>query len=196
MKNFNSYLDHIDMEIWKELCQEYGEIRQYKKGEEFVSIGEMGQYIGLVRKGSLKYVVYDSVNEEKVVALESVGGFAGSFPFCLNNDPSIFSIIATSDSIIECVPVSVFKTLKKSDIRFERFLNHSIEALFYNMYHKFIDLYALPPKERYLKLIEDFPNLFEIFRIKEIASLLNITTQHLYRIRKSLKENHLHDPQI
>lgn len=186
MKKFNSYLDHIDMEIWKELCLEYGEIRQYKKGDEFVSIGEVAKYIGAVREGSLKYVVYNHFNEEKVVALESVGGFAGSFPFCLNNDPSIFSIIANSDSILECVPISILKDLKNKDIRFERFLNNSLEALFYNLYNKFIDLYALPPKERYLKLIDDFPNLFEIFRIKDIASLLNITPQHLHRIRKSL----------
>lgn len=185
MKQFNSYLDHIDMEIWTNLCHNYGEIKYYKKGSEFVSIGKVAKYIGSIKEGSLKYVVYSSTFEETVIALESVGGFAGSFPFSLNNLPSIVSIIANTDSLIECVPVTILKTLKDSDIAFEKFLTHSLEALFYNLYHKFVDIYSLSPKDRYVKLIEDFPNLFEIFKIKDIASLLNISTQHLYRIRKA-----------
>lgn len=47
-----------------------------------------------------------------------------------------------------------------------------------------MDLYAKTPKERYDELIIRDPNLFELFSLKDIASLLNITSTHLSRLRK------------
>ena len=44
--------------------------------------------------------------------------------------------------------------------------------------------YSKSPQLRYNELICRDPNLFELFSLKDIASLLNITPTHLSRLRK------------
>ena len=71
----------------------YGEHHHFHKGDEFIIIGEVAKYIGFITKGSLKYVVYITVDNEKVIGLETVGGFAAGFPYCLKDIPSEWSVI-------------------------------------------------------------------------------------------------------
>ncbi len=44
-ENFNTYIQYIDINAWREVCVRKGILRSYAKGEEFVSIGEVGRYI-------------------------------------------------------------------------------------------------------------------------------------------------------
>ena len=99
ISEFNTYLDGINSEMWKELCMKHGELRNFRKGDEFIRLGEVARYIGFITKGSLKYIVYTTDYKEKVIGLETVGGFAASFPYCLNGLPSEWSVIANNDII-------------------------------------------------------------------------------------------------
>lgn len=51
MAKFNSYIEHPEIERWRELCVNEGELYRYSKGEEFVSIGRVARYIGYVKSG-------------------------------------------------------------------------------------------------------------------------------------------------
>ena len=59
---FNSYIDNIDRDFWQDfwqnLCKSRGQLRRYDKGDEFVTAGTVGRYIGYVKTGALKYVCY------------------------------------------------------------------------------------------------------------------------------------------
>ena len=48
-KNFNTYIEHIDVDAWREVCVNKGSLRHFAKGEEFVSIGEVGRYFGFIQ---------------------------------------------------------------------------------------------------------------------------------------------------
>ena len=76
----------------------HGVLRSFRKGDEFIRIGEVAKYIGFITKGSLKYIVYTTEDKEKVIGLETVGGFAASFPYCLKNIPSEWSVIVNPES--------------------------------------------------------------------------------------------------
>ncbi|MCH5219303.1 MAG: Crp/Fnr family transcriptional regulator [Muribaculaceae bacterium] len=185
LKDFNTYLESIDSEFWSLLCREQGVLRKYKKGEEFITIGKVARYIGLIKEGSVKYVAYTANYDEKIVGLETVDGFAASWPFCLQGLPSIVSIIANSDLEMYCLSVSKINELAKNDLCVERQIAQANEQLFYTAYERLISLYIQSPKERYNTLIEKSPRVFEIFDLKDIASFLNITPQHLSRLRKA-----------
>lgn len=184
IKEFNTYLATVDSEFWSRVIREQGTLRNFKKGEEFITIGNVGKYIGLIKSGSVKYVAYTSRHDEKIVGLETVGGFAASFPFCLKNMPSLVSIIANTDSEIYCLPVSKLKELSKNDSEIERQIAQSTEQIFYTAYHRLISFYTQSPKERYEDLLRKCPEIFKIFDLKDIASFLNITPQHLCRLKK------------
>lgn len=183
IKEFNTYLQGIDSEFWSRLCREKGELRKYKKGEEFITINNVAKFVGLIKSGSVKYVAYTSDCDERIVGLETVGGFAASWPFCLHGLPSHVSIIANSDLEIYCLSASKINELAKKDLEIERQIAHSTEHVFYTAYERLISLYTQSPKERYDALLEKCPTLLEIFSLKDIASYLNITPTHLSRLK-------------
>lgn len=184
LKEFNTYLAKIDSEFWSRLCLEKGTLRKYKKGEEFIIIGEVAKYIGLIKSGSVKYVAYNDDMDEKIVGLETVGGFAASWPFCLRSVPSIVTIIANSDIEMYCLSASKINEMAKNDIEIERQIAHATEQVFFTAYERLVSFYIQTPKERYAALLEKSPRVFEIFDLKDIASFLNITPVHLSRLRK------------
>lgn len=184
IKEFNTYLEGIDSEFWSRLCREEGTLRKYKKGEEFISINTVAKYIGLIKSGSVKYVAYTADCNERIVGLETVGGFAASWPFCLHGLPSHVSIIANSDLEVYCLSASTINEMAKNDLDLERQVAHSTEHIFYTAYERLISHYTQSPKERYEALLKQCPRIFEIFDLKDIASFLNITPVHLSRLRK------------
>lgn len=184
LKDFNTYLENIDSEFWSRLCREEGELRKYKKGEEFITIGVVAKYLGLIKSGSVKYVAFTADYDEKIVGLETIDGFAASWPFSLHNIPSTVSIIANSNLEIYCLSATKINELAKNDLGIERRIAQANEQLFYTAYERLISLYTQSPKERYDALLVKCPRVFEIFDLKDIASFLNITPVHLSRLRK------------
>ena len=185
IKEFNTYINGIPLEFWRDLCRTEGELKQLKKGETFLSIGDVCKYLGYIESGSFKYVAYTKNGDEKIVGLETVGGFVANWPYCLQRLPSQLSIISNSDSEISCLPVSKIIKRMDEDLNFDKLVNLATKEMFYTIYDRMIDLYTKTPKERYDKMLHRCPQMFEIFSLKDIASYLNITPTHLSRLRKN-----------
>lgn len=183
--NFNTYINHIEFDFWKKFCIEKGEFRLYSKGEEFVSFGTAGRYIGFVKTGTMKYVTFSADGTEHVIGLECAGEFVADFPFSLYGHKSRVSIIAESDCEIYCIPVALVKKLMDSDDKFRERVMHSSEAIFATLYDRYVELYTKSPQQRYNDLICRYPDLFALFSLKDIASFLNVTPTHLSRLRKN-----------
>lgn len=182
---FNSYIDRIDADFWQRLCKSRGQLRHYDKGEEFISAGTIGRYIGYVESGALKYVCYSSDGTPHVVGLEFAGHFVCDFPGSLYQQKSRCSIIATVPCDIYCVSSSWVAEQMNTDIRFKEIVDNTTREIFATLYDRHINLYSKSPLKRYKELISHDPNLFNYFSLKDIASLLNITPTHLSRLRKS-----------
>ena len=58
IKEFNTYIDGIHLEFWRDLCQEEGKIKRLKRREYFLTIGEVCKDLGFIESGSFKYVAY------------------------------------------------------------------------------------------------------------------------------------------
>lgn len=187
IKEFNTYLEGIPLEFWRDFCREEGVLKEFRKGETFLYIGDVCKYLGYIESGSFKYAAYTKEGDERVVGLETVGGFVANWPYCLHKLPSKLTIISTTNSVVSCLPVSKIIKLMGEDLNFEKLVNLATKEMFYTIYERMINLYTKTPKERYDELIIRCPKIFEIFDLKEIASFLNITPQHLSRLRASKK---------
>ncbi|MCH5242662.1 MAG: Crp/Fnr family transcriptional regulator, partial [Muribaculaceae bacterium] len=142
------------------------------------------KYLGFIESGSFKYVAYTKKGEEKTVGLETVSGFVANWPYCLQNLPSQVAIIANTDSEVACLSVSIIIKRIEEDKNFRELVSNATKAMFYTIYDRMIDLYTKTPKERYDKMLERCPQMFDLFSLKDIASYLNITPTHLSRLRK------------
>ena len=183
--NFNTYIEHIDFEAWREACVSKGTLRRYAKGDEFVSIGKVGSYIGYIVSGALKYVAYSVDGTEHVMGLVFGNGFGADWPFCLYGKEAKLAIVAVVDCEIYCIPSKTVKEMMDSDLHFRDVVMHSTEEVYTTVYDRYIDLYCKSPQRRYEELIGRYPDLFDLFLLKDIASFLNITPTHLSRLRNA-----------
>lgn len=182
---FNSFIDHIDAEYWREICLAEGELRLYDKGDIFIQEGTVAPYAGYIKTGTLKYVTYAANGDEHVVGLEFGGEFVADFPFSIYGEKARISVVATSECEIYCISSTAIAAMMNRDPMIKDGIMHATKAVFSTVYDRFIALYTLSPQERYQQLIEHCPNLFSSFTLKDIASYLAITPTHLSRIRKS-----------
>ncbi len=183
--NFNTYIDHIDLNAWREICVSRGTLRHFAKGEEFVSIGKVGRYIGYISSGTLKYVAISSDGSEHVMGLVFGEGLVADWPFCLYGKEAKLAIVAVADCDIYCIPVKAVKKLMDSDLHFRDIVMHSTEEVYTTVYDRYVDLYVKTPQQRYDELVNRHPDLLDLFSLKDIASFLNITPTHLSRLRKN-----------
>ena len=72
----------------------------------------------------------------------------------------------------------------KRDDRLKEIVAASTREVFATVYDRLVDLYTKSPQERYDELISTDKNLFALFSLKDIASVLNITPTHFSRLRK------------
>lgn len=185
IKNFNTYIEHIDVDVWRELCVSKGTLRHFAKGEKFVSIGNVSRHIGFIQSGTLKYVARSPDGTEHVMGLVFGEGFVADWPFCLYGQKAKLTIIAVSDCEIYCVPTKDVNEKIEADSNFKDIVMHATEAVYTTVYDRYVDLYVKTPQQRYDDLINRHPDLFDLFSLKDIASFLKITPTHLSRLRKN-----------
>ena len=183
-ENFNTYIDNIDFEAWREVCVSKGTLRHFAKGEEFVSIGKVGRYIGFIQLGTLKYVARSADGTEYVMGLVFGNGIVADWPFCLYGKEAKLAIVAATDCEIYCVSAEEVKKRMDSDPKFRDVIMHSTEEVYTTVYDRYVDLYVKNPQQRYDELVCRHPDIFTLFSLKDIASFLNITPTHLSRLRK------------
>lgn len=181
---FNSYIDNIDTDYWRDLCMSRGELRHYNRGEEFITAGTVGRYIGYIQSGALKYECYSADGSAHVVGLEFAGHFVCDFPGSLYRQKSRCSIVATVPCDIYCVASAWVAGQMQHDAVLKEIVNNTTREVSATLYDRHVDLYSKSPQERYDELICRDPNLFALFSLKDIASLLNITPTHLSRLRR------------
>jgi len=60
------------------------------------------------------------------------------------------------------------------------------DGFFYQVYDRFLNMYRLSAKERYIHLLGSCPDILQNITLKELASYLQITPTYLSRIRKEI----------
>lgn len=186
--NFNTYIDHIEPDFWRELCVKEGKLHHYERGEEFVRVGEVARNFGYIKSGALKYVAYSADGTEHVVALVFEGGFATDWRYCRHDQKSKVAIVAATDCEIYSISTKLFKEKMVADPQFKEMVMYITEAIYGTIYDRFIDLYIKTPQQRYEEMQCRYPCLFDLFSLKDIASFLNITPTHLSRLRKKTRK--------
>lgn len=185
--NFNTYIDKIDYDAWREFCVSKGTLQRYAKGEEFVAIGSIGRYVGFIKSGTLKYVARSADGSEHVMGLVFGSGFVADWRHFLHGQEATVAIVAASDCEIYCVSSHEVKSLMDSDPQFTQVVACTTEAVYGTIYDRYVDLYVKTPQQRYDELVSrhsDLFSLFSLFSLKDIASFLNITPTHLSRLRR------------
>lgn len=177
---FNSYIDVLDLTAATDFCREKGMLCHYKKGECFVQQGTIAHYAALVVSGYFKVTTLNDSGDEAVINFAFPGQFITDFHSSLCGETSQFSIIAGADCEIMRVPLKTFKESLSPSLLDE------YKALFNMVFMRLLNLYRKLPRQRYLELCEQYPQIVETVTLKDLSSFLLITPNHLSRIRRDL----------
>ena len=180
---FNSYIDFWDLMAATDFCRERGTLCHYKKGERFVQQGTIARYAALVVSGYFKVTTLNDSGDEAVINFAFPGQFITDFHSSLRGETSQFSIIAGADCEILRVPLNTFKEYLSPTLLDE------YKSLFYMVFMRLLNLYRKSPRQRYVALCEQYPQIVETVTLKDLSSFLLITPNHLSRIRRNLAKN-------
>lgn len=185
MSNFNTYMTGIDADFYMNLCKNKGELRQYRKNEYIQKEGEIFPYCGLLESGIVKYTCRNvAEGKEYNIGFSFPGEFVADYPFCLYGMKAEISIQAVTDCKILFCHSDILNQVYDDTAKGQRLARNAAEQLFNQIYLRYIDLYRYTPEERYLRLLQKYPDIIQLIPLKEIASYLKITPIHLSRIRK------------
>lgn len=185
MAFFNEYLKLEGISRVKEYFLEEGTIVEVKKNDFFMKEGQFAKKIGFIDSGSFRYLAYQSQGQEKIVGYTFEKDFATNYPAFLKQSESIISIQAIQDSVLFVLTFDEFiNFLENHDT--ENIRAQVAETFLFDIYKRMLSLYCDSPEERYLKLLNRYPQIIYKVNLKEIASFINVTPETLSRIRKKI----------
>lgn len=92
-------------------------------------------------------------------------------------------MVAGADCEVLRMPLKTFKEYLSPSLLDE------YKALFDMVLMRLLNLYRKSPRQLYVELCEQYPQIIETVTLKDLSSFLLITPNHLSRIRRELANN-------
>ena len=164
---------------------EFYQPKTIKKGDFLLREGQLVNHFYFVDQGCICYYL-EKDGSEKVMEFFIEGDFFTDLYAYLEEIPTNCYLKATEDCKLYVIKKEdVLKVFDYSH-RLERFGRLSMQDAFLKAYRRMARLNNLSNEERYLRLLEKRPNLFQRVPQYLVASYLGLTPVGLSKIRKRL----------
>lgn len=168
--------------------QIFWKTRKIGKGDFFNMQSVVCNDLGLVVKGIFRIYYNDpETNEEKNIFFISENQFIVSFRSFITRYPCVYYIEAMEDSSIVYISYRDLNSLYEKHHNWSRFGRLLAELFFNYSQARTEELLFNSHEERYLKMLNEHPNIIERIPAYHISSYLGITNPSLSRIRKRLQ---------
>lgn len=173
-------------DLEKDLCVQYFEPVLYPKNRVIEEEGKIPGYLYFVVSGFVRLFHYNDKGDEVTTHINCPPGFITSY--------SNFANQKKSDENLECITECELLRITKSDLdtiigQSPAFKDFSIlvfqQSLSYNE-TRAKELATLNAEQRYLKLMEEYPEVLRNVPMQYISSFLGMNPKSLSRIRKQI----------
>lgn len=159
--------------------------RKIKKGEYFIKSGQVSEELAFILSGSFRFF-YEKEDVEKTAYFVFSNEIMASFEGILEEAPSKTTIQALEDTEIFVLDYAKMRKMYHISSKFEN-IGRLIGEYYILMLHNQLSSFLLDtPEERYLKLVENNPDLLNKVPLQYIASYIGVTPVSLSRIRKRI----------
>lgn len=163
--------------------------KSIKKGEHFLSEGNVCRSVAMISTGLVRYYINDDGNEGTYY-FGREGDFVCDYESFLTQEPSNKNIQALEDTSLYIVShdglQKIYKDLKEG----ERLGRLGIEHVFVNVLQQLSSFYKDSPQLRYQRFLNTFSDISQRVPQYYIASYVGIKPQSLSRIRKRTTRQH------
>lgn len=146
--------------------------------------GSRDTQVYFVMSGSLRAFVTDE-EEEHTIRFAYSGDLVAALDSFITEQPSALYIQALKASRLKVVSKMTFLELVESSSENLRLWQQILQQLIFQQMEREIDLLTSSPVERFRRVLERSPRLFQEIPNRYIASYLRMTPETLSRIKKS-----------
>jgi CRP-like cAMP-binding protein len=168
--------------------QSFWKPRTIKKGDFFNMQSMVCNDLGLVVKGIFRIYYHDpKTDTDKNLFFFSENQFVVSFRSFISQKACWYYIEAMEDSEIVFISYKDLNNLYEANANWAKFGRLLAELFFSYAQTRTEEFVFFSHEERYLRLLEEHPNIVERIPAYHISSFLGITNPSLSRIRKRIK---------
>lgn len=158
-----------------------------RKGDKYVSEGEVAGSIAFLVSGLYKYYYIDKNGNEYIKHFSKENDFVASYKSFIMREPSPYSIEALEDSRLLTLQYSDYMDGFRDSIFWQNIARGCTERMLFIKEERERSFMKDSARERYINFLRDFPELEKRVRQKQVASYLGITPESLSRIKNHLK---------
>jgi len=154
------------------------------KNDYFLKEGEVCNFISFVNSGAMVYYRLSDTGVENTTDFAFSGDWVTDNRSRLNNSPSLLNIKAIEKTELLVISNNNLQYCFNQIPKTEKIGRILIEQAFIKIAQQSIDLQTLSASDRYNKMLNDFPGIFQKAPLYHIANYLGIAPKSLSRIRK------------
>lgn len=173
-------------ENWHKLYKSI-QLKKIKKNTKIFKKENVANEILIVKIGALR-LFRDTEMQCFIADFFFEGDYAFDLNSFLNNSPSLYDIETLEDTHVYIISRDVLPVLAQSHEIFKKIQSNLLYQLSLKFNDRMNSLLVDNAKKRYLRLMDEHPNI--MLRVPQymIAAYLNITPETLSRIRKSFSK--------
>lgn len=162
-----------------------GKLQLIPKNDCFIHTGDTVKKVGFIISGLIRFYHLKD-GEEYNIVFKKEFETASSFETIILNQPSSYSFEALEDTQMMVYDYDEMEALFIQNHQLERFGRYFIQQELAQAVKIYEGHLFYSPEERYLKFLQDYPDLMNRIPLKHLSSFLGITTVSLSRIRKRI----------
>ena len=159
------------------------------KKTNLTNAGEIENYVYFIDKGIVRFFINKTVKSEVkeiTFSFTSENSFTSAYDSFITRKPSVYSIQTLKKATVYRIHYDDVQELYNKTQEGNYLGRISAEKLYVKKAEREIDFLLYSAEERYLNLMETFPEYILQIPLKYIASYLGVTPQALSRIRKRI----------
>ena len=172
-------------EEWNNLLP-FIESKTLKKNGYFLQEGQICESIAFINSGILIYFKFLENGKEVTTDFAFKNDWVTDNQSRINNSPSVINIKAIVPSEILIIKNKDLPALFEKIPKIERLSRVLMEQSFIKFTQLSIDLQVLSAKERYVKMLKEYPEISQNVPLYHIANYLGIAPKSLSRLRNEI----------
>ena len=175
-------------EAEKAIFRQHIIVKKLRKRQYLLQEGEICKYVAFVSKGMLRSYFVDEKSNEHIMQFAPEGWFISDLNSFINEDYSNLNIDATESSELILVTRKAHLYLEKAIPEFYKFNYLQYRGAYIAMQKRLTNMFTLSAEEKYINLLNVYPDIMQRVPQHMIASYLGLTAETLSRVRKKLVE--------
>lgn len=160
------------------------------KKDYYLRAGELCKSKAYLNKGCARNFVLDEKGHERILFFAFEDWWLGDFDSYYSGKPGTNYIQMLEDSELLVISKENFQKAEREIPKLKQWYTSKMLSSTSASRNRIEEIKTLSAEERYLKLIEKQPHIFQRIPLQHIASYLNIEPQSLSRMRNRLTNKH------